>query len=152
MRFFFFFFLLRFAFFFFACLCRYPDSRVSYDSVRSSLNRFRIRHLPKNASNVAEINAAFGRDDVMAKFGITSRKKPFFRTAYACALFEYCIFASDDIVKRILADIPKDRRNYLMDATFKICPHGVFKQLLIIHICYLEKVFFCLFVPFEYTI
>lgn len=33
-----------------------------------------------------------------------------------------------------------DRRNYFMDATFKVCPYGEFKQLLIIYIEYMEQV------------
>lgn len=54
--------------------------------------------------------------------------------------FSYCLFASDDIVEMIRNSVPEDRRKFLMNATFKICPHGVFKPILIIHAAYLDKV------------
>lgn len=112
--------------------------------MRRSLYRYRTRNLPTNVKNVKEILAAFERTDVMEKYGVTVAGLPFFKTAFACEEFEYCIFASDAVISGIRDRIPPNVRNYLMDATFKICPFGTFNQILIIHVCYLEQVI-CLF-------
>lgn len=68
--------------------------------------------------------------------------KPFYETAFECKDFAYCIFASDNIIDGIQKHIPIEKRKYLMDATFKICPFGVFNQFLIVYIEHLEEVHF----------
>lgn len=90
--------------------------------------------------NVDDILAAYSNQDIMSRFGITGNGQRFYKTAFACDQFEYCIFASDDVIGNIRDRIPSDRRNYLMDATFKICPYGTFNQLLIIYVSYLDSV------------
>lgn len=95
---------------------------------------------------MSEILAAFENEGIMNKFGVTGKGQRFFKTAFTCDQFEYCIFASDDVIANIQDRIPLDRRHYLMDATFKICPYGTFKQLLIIFISYLESVILIFFV------
>lgn len=129
-------FALLFVCFFFG---RYPLSSMTFKNCRRTLYRYRARNLPTNVQNVAEVLAAYERPE-MSKFALTNSKQPFFKKAYACGEFEYCIFASDFVIAQIKERIPEDIRNILMDATFQICPYGVFKQLLIIHVCYLEKV------------
>lgn len=65
---------------------------------------------------------------------------PFYRMVYNSTAFSYCIFASESVIRNINSNIAIERRNYLMDATFKVVPFGEFKQLLIIHIEYMETV------------
>lgn len=66
--------------------------------------------------------------------------KPFFKYAHESKDFSYCIFASDNIIDGIKERIPIERRRYLLDATFKICPYGKFNQFLIIYVEHLEEV------------
>lgn len=64
----------------------------------------------------------------------------FFRTAHKCDAFSYCIFASEAIIQNINLNIDPERRHYLLDASFKVCPLGEFNHFLIIHIEYMETV------------
>lgn len=66
--------------------------------------------------------------------------KDFFRKVHVSDEFAYAVFASQNIVELIMKYIPEHRRKYLMDATFRIVPYGEFKQLLVIHIEYIEMV------------
>lgn len=52
------------------------------------------------------------------------KSKEFFKYAYSSKDFQYAVFASDNIIDGIKKHIPKDRRRYLIDATFKVCPYG----------------------------
>lgn len=54
--------------------------------------------------------------------------------------FSYCVFASEAIIRMIDANVEVQRRNYFLDATFKVCPLGKFNQFLIIYIEYMETV------------
>ena len=47
-------------------------------------------------------------------------------------------------IQNIINNIRVNDRQYLMDATFKVCPNGEFKQLLIIYIEYIESVSICI--------
>lgn len=58
----------------------------------------------------------------------------FYKTTHECKSFAYALFASDNIINGIKLRIPKEHRNFLLDATFKICPYGIFKQVLIVYI------------------
>lgn len=64
----------------------------------------------------------------------------FYRGVYRSDAFSYCVFASEAIIRMIDANIEVQRRNYLLDATFKVCPLGEFNQFLIIHIEYMQAV------------
>lgn len=66
--------------------------------------------------------------------------KSFFQHAYKSKDFEYCVFASQNIIDGIKKHIPVHRRKFLIDATFKICPYGAYNQFLIIYVEHLEEV------------
>lgn len=102
--------------------------------------RSRQTGIPNNAPDVPSIISAYTNEDIMKRFGQTASGKTFYKTAFSCEQFSYCIFASDDIIEMYQQRVPVDRRDFLMDATFKICPFGVFNQILVIYISYLEMV------------
>lgn len=86
---------------------------------------------------------AFQRQSIWNSFGITLNKqnpRPFYTACIAEENFSYCIFTSFHIIEMIKENIAPNNRCYLMDATFKIVPHGCFNQLLIIYITYFDKV------------
>lgn len=64
---------------------------------------------------------------------------PFYRKEHSEKGFAYCIFASQSIINRVV-ELPQDRRHFFMDGTFRVVPYGEFKQLLVIHISFFEKV------------
>lgn len=132
---------------------RAPKVTLSYEKLKRSMYRKRQRILPKNAQDVPSILEAFSDDNIFDKYGKTASGNKFFKTAYNCANFSYCIYASDDIIDLFHASIPIDQRIFLMDATFKIVPFGVFNQILIIYTAYMEKVFwFFLCFCFSYVL
>lgn len=99
---------------------------MPFPKIRRTLCRYRESNLPKNAKNVAEVLAAYDRAD-MSKYRLTSSNQEFYKVAYECNEFEYVIFASDNVITQIKQRIPVEMRNFAMDATFQICPYGVFK-------------------------
>lgn len=57
----------------------------------------------------------------------------FFRGAYEVDDGAYCVFASEDIIKDIKSNTEDiERKTLYADGTFKICPRGNFKQVLIL--------------------
>lgn len=63
----------------------------------------------------------------------------FYKRAYKCKGFSYVVFASQNIVNSI-KQLPQNKQKFLMDATFKVCPYGIYNQLLVIHIEHLGEV------------
>lgn len=105
--------------------------------------------MPTSPKSSDEINKAYESENVMKQYGMTLQNgtnvdglssKSFFKHAYSSKDFQYCVFASDNIIDGIKKNIQVERRNFLLDATFKVCPYGAFNQFLIIHIEHLEEV------------
>lgn len=95
-----------------------------------------------------EVIEAYKNDDVVEHYSRTKHensKYEFYKGSYECDDFSYSYFASDHIIDNIKANpamFPEDKREFLMDATFKICPLGKFYQLLIIYIAFCDQVNF----------
>lgn len=100
--------------------------------------------LPNAPKTCEDIRVAFANEKIRKIYGHTKHDNPsvFYKGCVEDSNFAYCIFASDVITQKINSCIPIERRNYLMDATFKIVPQSCFKQLLIIYIEYMEQVRF----------
>lgn len=99
--------------------------------------------MPQPPKTCGEILKHFGDAKIMNHFGKTCHETPrtFYKGAYDGDAFTYCVFASDTIIEAIetyIRDIK--HRRYLMDATFKVCPSGVYNQLLIIYVEFLGEV------------
>lgn len=97
---------------------------------------------PKTPTEVANM---FKNQDIFKNVGLTlhedPEKTPFFKVCHDCKDFAYCIFGSDKIVKFINENIPNNNnKRILIDGTFSIVPLGCFKQLVLVHIEYYEKV------------
>lgn len=121
---------------------------LSLNKIGRNLLKISSSTLPKSPKTCAEIIDALENENVVLSYGMTQQNgenvdglssKPFFKKAFECKDFAYCIFVSDNIVDGI-KKIPVARRNFLMDATFKVCPFGQFNQLLIIYVEHLEEV------------
>lgn len=73
----------------------------------------------------------------MQKYGMTYRKNAknetqFFKYAFECNEYSFCVFASDDVINSILSNFDVSIRKIYADVTFKICPIGIFTQALIV--------------------
>lgn len=76
-------------------------------------------------------------------FGLTKHAdnpRPFFKACIEDGNSSFCIFVSEHCFQIIDDNILEGNRRFLIDGTFKIVPHGCFKQLLIIYVEYVEKV------------
>lgn len=111
--------------------------------------------LPKSPKTCQEIIDAYNDETVMRKYGTTLQNgedqdhltsKSFFKHAHNAKSFSYVVFGSENIIQSIKNQIPVDKRKFLLDATFKVCPYGPFNQLLIIHIEHLNEVTFLSFI------
>lgn len=124
---------------------------VPFPAVKRSLYRAMSKVLPKNAPDVKSILTAYEDENFMKMYGKSNSGKPFFRCGYSCEQFSYCVFASEEIINEYQTAIPVERRHFLMDATFKICPFGNFTQILIIYVAYLEKVNINIFISCQWN-
>lgn len=104
--------------------------------------------LPPSPKTCEEIINVYKNENVMNSFGITLQDENdadalpstmFFKYAHESRSFSYVIFASDNIINSIQKKIPVSRRKFLMDATFKVCPFGMYNQLLVVYIEHLEE-------------
>lgn len=107
-----------------------------------TLQNIRSSTMSQPPQNADEIKAVFLQLEFFEEFGRSKHdeKRDFFKVAFSCNEFQYCIFASDTIIDQ-MREMPD--RTILMDATFKVVPCGEFKQLLIIYVGYLNKVCIC---------
>lgn len=92
-------------------------------------------------------------DTDQQKEDVPTQRKMFYKHTFESAAHSYCVFASDDIVDAIKEHIEPSKRRFYMDATFKICPVGNFKQLLILYIDFMGQVrrHFSSQMNFDYT-
>lgn len=135
---------------------RNQNANVSKKKCKRNLQKLAASKLPRSPVSAEEIYKAFENENVRSHYGMTIQNgddnshglssKPFFKHAQKVSHenskkdFEYCIFASENIIDGIKAHIPIDRRKFLIDATFKVCPYGPFSQFLIIYVEHLEEV------------
>lgn len=119
-----------------------PDVPITFSKIERSLRLIRSEVFPRPPKTIQEVIAAFNMKTIMDSFGSSYYDKPtpFFKTAFHCEEFAYCIFSSDNIVNMIQRHIAPIRRHFLIDATFKVCPFGEFYQLLIIYVSYVDNV------------
>lgn len=105
-----------------------------------SRNLLQIRRnaLPKSPASAPEILEAYEKKFVQENYGLTMRnegkKTNFFKHAFECADFSYCVFASDDVINAAITQVEQENRKIYMDGTFRVYPMGKFQQLLIIYV------------------
>lgn len=127
---------------------------MKFSAIQRTLQAIRSSTIPPTPKTAEEINQVYMNPAVLDEFGKSYHTEPktFFKTAYECKGFSYCIFASETNMGYITENIPVQNRRYLMDATFKIVPDCAFNQLLIVYVEYLDKVCDCLYFYMVYFI
>lgn len=95
--------------------------------------------MPKSPETIDGINDAFTVEDIKQNFGMSLHKPtnhPFFNGAVDAGSHSFCVFSSKATIDLVCDpdNMPEDERHILMDATFKIVPTSVFKQLLILYV------------------
>lgn len=119
-------------------LHRVEGSSLVLNQMSRNLLQIRRHALPKSPTTSAEITAVYEDKFVQDNYGLTLRNEGkrtnFFKHAFECADFSYCIFASDDVIDAALSNVDVGDRKIYMDGTFRVCPMGKFQQLLIIYV------------------
>lgn len=110
--------------------------------MKRTLLYIRNNLFPKAPKTFKELEEAFQKEEVLSVFGCSKndQNKPFYRTTVCAEQHSFALFASHDIISEINTKLDRSKLDILMDATFKVCPEGEFKQLLIIHLKYLKQV------------
>lgn len=122
---------------------RHQDVDIQFESRKRTMQRMKRGVLPSNPQTVDDINKAFENVDVMKGYGQTLHKNKnhaFFDGAVSTNEYSFCVFSSKATLEIIDEHIPIEERHILMDATFRICPHGPFNQILIFYIRKRSKV------------
>lgn len=121
---------------------RNPDVSLDYFKYERTLQLIRSASFPKNPITCDEIAAAFQEDNIMNAIGRSQNtaKETFYNGVVQTENYSFCVFSSKKIMNIIDQNIEVNRRNYLLDATFKVVPVGPFNQFLIFYINYIEKV------------
>lgn len=117
-----------------------------------NLRRCKLNSFPSSPINGTGVIEAFRMQNVNQSFGLSRHDVPnqFYKGTSVQKNFECTFFASESIINNITANIPKGKRHYFLDATFKVVPFGSFKQLLILYVEYIGKVLLMSFHSFKY--
>lgn len=127
---------------------RNQDSKLSINKIGRNLKKISNGTLPKSPLTCEDIIDAYKKQSVMFNYGMSLQNETdadalpstqFYKTAYKCKGFSYVVFASQNVVNSI-EKIHVNKRKFLMDATFKVCPYGIYKQLLVIYVEHLNEV------------
>lgn len=116
---------------------------VDFARIKRGLQYIVSNNLVTSPKTTAQVIEAFNFENVWTNFGITKDKenpRHFFTACIADEMYSFCLFSSLKTIDLIKENILPAKRTYLMDATFKIVPHGCFKQLLVIYVEYFEEV------------
>lgn len=123
--------------------------------VKRGLYYIRNKLVPESPKTIADVIAAFEKPDVAESIGSSKHSSdvPFYvgcheeKNKKEEHSYAFCVFKSQSTIDLMHKHLPhvKDR-DILMDATFKCCPYGPFKQLLILYIRYQDKVIFFVFI------
>lgn len=131
------------------------SSKLSLNKIGRNLKKKSTNARPPSPKTCEEIIEAFKKEDVKANYGMTLhdgtdedklQSTEFFKTAYECKAFSYCVFASENILNAV-KKMPVHKRRFMMDATFKIVPFGMYNQFLVIYIEHLGET-----TPFLYVL
>lgn len=107
-----------------------------------NLRRYKSSTFPSSPLNGTEVMEVYQIENVNKAFGLSRHDIPtqFYKGTQVTPAFENTFFASDKTIELIKENIPVGKRNYFLDATFKIVPVGTFRQFLIVYIEYVDKV------------
>lgn len=134
-------------------LCSHQGVDIDLSKHERCLQKIKKGALPKTPKNITEILDAFSQKSVMEAYGFTlqtvdleqnilENKYPFYDCAVENKNFSFCVFSSKVSIQLIRENLDINERHILMDATFKTCPVGPFKQLLIMHVRKRKQVVF----------
>lgn len=115
----------------------------NFSEVKRTLENCRDKKFGKAPVNCLEIRREFEKPEIFDLLGLSKHRARgiFFNTVQIEDDFENCIFSSAKTIELIKENVEVKDRFFVMDATFRSAPRGVFMQFLIIHAQYGTKTF-----------
>lgn len=106
------------------------------------MRNYRSAKYSKSPVTPEEIELEFKKDDVFEDLGLSQHREHGVLFNKIDIQDEYCncIFSSANLIDLVKKKLEPNERFFVMDGTFRITPHGPFKQVLIIHVEYDLKV------------
>lgn len=123
-------------------------SGLVYKKMSRNLDRLKNDTFPKQPFTAQEIIRDFQHKEIMIRFGynLSGNDRFYINTVHIPDEYSFSIFASIQSIKLMGEVIATNKRNFLLDGTFKVVPRSEFYQLLIISIEYKSDViYFSLF-------
>ena len=122
---------------------RNQDVDIDFTKHEQTLQRIKRGVLPDNPKSIDELNAKFSEEEIKKKFGQSIHTESnIFNGAVHSEKHSFCVFSSKPFIDLMQNHIGGGERHILMDATFRICPVGSFKQLLVLYVRKYQKVSF----------
>lgn len=125
-------------------LCQGRPYPKTFDEVRKTMRNWRSSRYEKYPRTADEIEEAFKKPRILEDLGTSTHrsKQTLFNVFQRGANHENLIFSSAESIRLIKESTEVEDRLFLMDATFKITPNSIFKQVLIIYCQFGIKVSF----------
>lgn len=123
-------------------LCEGTPYPKVFREFKKTLGNYRKQKYGKAPTNGEEVLREFEKDAVRTDYGysVLFEKGPLFNDVVIEDNFEYCVFSSWKSIALVLEYLPELMRFFILDATFRITPKGVWQQVLILHINFGMKV------------
>lgn len=116
------------------------ESNLKLKEVERQLYRLRDKTYPERPNTHEGVRTKLNEPEVINSYGLTLNKQhPFYINSVVEPNYAFHLFASYATINMIKEHIPTEKRNYLMDGTFKVVPK-TFSQLFIIAIEYKNDV------------
>lgn len=115
-----------------------------FDEVKRTLEECRKQRYGKAPRNGREIIQEFSKTEGYQNLGLSLHRERgvFFNRMEVNEHFENCIFSSSKSISLILEHTKKEERCFVMDATFRSSPQGIWQQVLILQVQFGIKVAF----------
>lgn len=121
------------------CTSAYPQD---FDNIEKTLRNYRKTKYGKSPTTAEEIQMEFEKPEVFEDLGRSKFREHgiLFNEIDIQENFTNCTFSSAKSIQLVKDNLEPQERFFIMDGTFRIAPHGIFQQVLIIHVVYVLKV------------
>lgn len=121
------------------CVGPFPSNFEKYERTLRDLRKTRFGKSPNTPH---EIEKEFKKPDVLNSLGrsLYHESGLIYNGIQIEHNFSNCIFSSPHCISLVKKNLNTNERFFLMDATFRITPRGVYEQVLILHIKFGLKV------------
>lgn len=123
-------------------LCDGRPFPARFYDVKRTLSNYRKKRYGKSPTTAMEIQQEMLKPDIFDALGrsLHRDKMVLYNGIHITPEYVNCFFSSKKSVQLILENLDEKDRFFLIDATFRMTPNGLFQQVLIVHIQFGIKV------------